>query len=201
MNKIQKIAKKITAGGGAGIDFQITDADGKIVLEAEGTPNNYIIDVISNNFEAKKFDADGYMDGMQNVNAKKVFDNFDVSKIIEDAKEMINDLVNQNKDDEDFIFDLENGIRFDLTFRESEHSVLFGGYIRGDLNKGSIVPFKVDFDIDSDALWLHEGITNEIYGVLSQEGEYWYEDVFKYCGDDEEDYDIHFQDCKDNYGI
>jgi hypothetical protein len=101
--KASKIAKKITAGGGAGIVFEANDVDSNLSIIAKGTFDSCTFET-KGELTIKSFDAHGYDDGMSNVDGTIVFSKIDTDNVFEQAIECIKeDIFDHYSDDEEFI--------------------------------------------------------------------------------------------------
>lgn len=193
------------AGGGAGINFLIKDTDNNLIITVKGSPENYTFEV-KGGIKINSFNAEGYDDGMDNVDGNKIFSNINVENVIENAKNIINELIehflNNQAYMENFIDDLENGIDFQI-FPEhtSSYTTIFAGWVRGKLKEGDVIEFNDWFELSSDWIYDNNEFQATIYASLSKEGEYWYEDVFEYLPEDEDDWEIHYNDIRENYGV
>lgn len=201
--RIAKIARKIVAGGGAGIDFTIQDDDGKISCVIQGTPEKWEIIKKESTFKITRFNAEGYQDGMNNVNGERVFKEVDVDNVFEDAKESIDEIISYYSDDEDFLEDLANGIKINFDAVDANSSMLFAGWVRGKLTEDSEIEFNETFEVWSQD-WSFQNLTfdSSVIATLSKTGENWYEDVFEWMPDDNDDefaWEIHHEDLDMNY--
>ncbi|MBR4316382.1 MAG: hypothetical protein IKP65_05400 [Alphaproteobacteria bacterium] len=84
--------KNKIAGGGSGINFSIKDMDCDLIITVRGNPDNYYFET-NGGIKINVFNADGYDDGMDNVNGNKIFNKINVENIIENAKIIIDKLI------------------------------------------------------------------------------------------------------------
>ena len=198
---VSKIAKKIIAGGGAGIDFRISDTDGNISCVIQGTPENWRIIEKENTFEIVKFDALGYDDGMSDVSGTKVFKSIYVDNIFDDAKDYIENTVEYYSDNEQFLDDLQEGIKIKFNAVDNNSSITFAGWLRGTLKQNSDIEFNEDFEMYSDK-WLmdNEVFNSSVIATLSKTGEEWWKDVFEWHPEDEYDDIYHQEELTELYG-
>lgn len=185
--KLLALAKSLVAGGGAGIKMQATDVEGELLYT--GTVKNGKFKLNERPKEIKKlfierFDAEGYMDGMDRVNGKKVFQKCYLNRKNKDALEdMINNMIEKTVADyEDG--DIEISVYFSTT---TASEVLFGGWSRRTLKAGDEIEFPVLVEISTDDGEYDETDDIKMSGLLSQNGAYWYRDVFE--SDDTAPYD------------
>ena len=213
MDKIEKIARRITAGGGAGITFVITETSGEEIYKLTAKyENGDFTDVKVEKQTSEeplaidKFNANGYMDGMNDVSGKKVFSSVELDgtavhdyciECLDYIKEYFEGERLQNA-----VNIITNGAVFHCQIADgkSTENTMGGGYIRTKMTEGSVVEFKNDVRVYFDNF---NEIDGDIYDVtiratLNETGGYWYEDVFTTFGD--EDYDQIQEDCKENYG-
>lgn len=198
-NLINKIAKKITAGGGAGINFSINEMSGSVFFTIKGTPEKYSMVNQSNDLFIHSFNARGYDDGMDNVDGKIIFRSIDLDDLYANCLNIIEKQVEDNKDDTEFVQNLAEGIQNEVNFIRSDDTMIYGGYVRGTLKQGDVINFNVGFQLTND--WDTEEFDTNIAAQISQEGEYWYQDVFQYVYENDQDIDIHYRDNEINYGV
>lgn len=205
-SRLIKMAKRLLAGGGAGIRFKINEFSGfikpfRISGNADKWNESSLPDIMKS-MVIDSFDAIGYQDGMENVSGEVVF-----SKVEADRNEIydaIMGMISDNISDETFAEALKKGeVNVEINPEKSSESIMFGGYARGSLKKGDVIDFKHQFEVVLD--WNHYFDTQSfdftIYGTLSEKGEYWYEDVFEYIPKDDEDYESHWNDVRYEYGL
>lgn len=198
---VSKIARKIIAGGGAGIDFRIFDTDGSISCVIQGTPENWRIIGKENTFEIIKFDALGYNDGMSDVSGAKVFKSIYVDNVFADAKDYIENTVEYFSDNEQFVDDLREGIKIKFDAVDNNSSIAFAGWVRGVLKQGSHIEFNEDFEMYSDKWFMNDEVFNSsVIATLSKTGEEWYQDVFEWYPEDEYDNIYHQEELNSLYG-
>lgn len=199
---VEKIAKKICAGGGAGINFFINDTEGKINCIIKGTPGNWNIIKKESSFKITSFNAEGYDDGMKDVDGEKIFKQIFVDNIFDDAKEYIDEIIEYFSDDEQFLEELQNGLKLNFDAVDFNNSIVFGGWVRSKLVQGSEIQFNQTFEIWSDN-WSFDGLIfdSSIIATISKIGESWYQDVFEWYPqeddiDDDFLYEIHNEDLE-----
>ena len=181
--QLVKIAKSLVSGGGAGIVFTINGIeDGDIVAIRKG--NKYKIK-IKKMPQVDKFDAEGYMDGQQNVDGR-------LMKIVDldfNEKEVTDSLVDNlesNYDSPDY-WPNEVEISISDVDMKMTHS---GGYIRSTMKKGDTLVFedrKCRATIVSDWSIRNEDVQIGMTVEVTQKMEYWYQDVFEAEYDEEDD--------------
>lgn len=187
--ELLKVARMLKAGGGAGIEFKITDlgmpfpnkckaiVKGGKVVKMTSLKKPVIL----------KFDAQGYADGMFDVKGSllKVTE-FDYDEAY--IKNKIENIVATAGED-DAVVDVE------LDYCEVKPTMIFGGYIRGKVEKGFLFDFDADMSVNlyikygsgdfDDSESLQPECT--LFARATQEMEYFYQDVFgHYYPSDEE---------------
>lgn len=212
-DRARRIARRIVAGGGAGIEFKVKQISAELKYFAQGVPGCWMLKPAATNSVAIDcFNAEGYMDGMDNVDGRKVFSEVSVSQ------DEIYNAINENishmaEDDEEFVRQLYDGFNVDISLSGSTSgNVLFGGFVRASLKQGDTVDFTCNAGIymDVDAQQWDTDYELTVTGTLSQDGQRWYQDVFEWaCPDTDEDgepvepeieSEIHWQNCEFDYG-
>jgi predicted RNA-binding protein with TRAM domain len=210
-----KPKKSLKEGGGAGINFKIKSKDIEVPskvypeVELELVDGKYKItkknDLDKNAVDVTidEFSALGYQDGMTNVRGDilKAWLQFEDEEFIRIVEENLSDKPKYVRITLDEIED-----DFDET--------LWAGYVRGKLTKGMTLD-----DEDIGTYWNIESkntpeedyqteITSEyIQSVMTieftEDAVYWYQDVFlnRPDSDNEEDYEIHNEDLRTNWGV
>ncbi len=213
MDKTEKIARQITAGAGGGITFVITETSGEEIYKLTAKyENGDFTDVKVEKQTSEeplaidKFNANGYMDGMNDVSGKKVFSSveLDYTAVHDYCIECL-DYIKEYLEGERLqsaVSIIANGAVFhcQITDGKSTENTMGGGYTRKAMTEGSVVEFKNDVSVYFDDF---NEIDGDIYDVtiratLNETGGYWYADVFTTFGDD--DYDQIQEDCRENYG-
>lgn len=203
------MSKKRYAGGGAGIKFEVKDVDMDMELVVSGTIKNIKARTKRIGGEIVSFDATGYYDGMRNVSGKKVFSKIIFDYIVEDAVKVIKEEIDyytdkgRNEERVDELNDaLKRGVECDVYFAEGRGRVIFAGFTRGKLKQGNHVEFDANMELHTD--YFSSRFDSSIGAILSKTGEEWYQDVFEYTPNDEDDdYDSLFyhDDLKMLYGV
>lgn len=192
-----RIARRITAGGGAGIDFSIEEFGEKHQITYRVVPNgnDFSLDEIEGEIQVEKFSAEGYYDGDSNVEASYVFSGFRLSD--KEVKECVGEIVEYYQDKDWFVEEVKRGDICAYVYAMNDRpmsSVYSAGWIRGILEAGDEVEFRNNFEI---GLYNESGniridsmeAVMSIYGTVSEDGEMWYHDVFIDPPDDEEEED------------
>lgn len=191
MNRIQRIARKITAGGGAGIDFRIVSTDGFATYEVTadldelGKLNALEVVPVSNNITIEQFIAEGYMDGGEYA-GNWLFDNV----VIDEFEQFVSDTLNEchewfeDKESWDALRqELKDGVKVTVTIADghSYSKVMGGGYVRSKLGQGDVVEFSnlvgASF-AGTQAQKLTGDFDTTVKATLTAEGENWYNTVF-----------------------
>jgi hypothetical protein len=173
-------------GGGAGIRFKIGDF-------AESTVEAQVSELASlpPPPAIAWFDAEGYMDGMDKVDGRlltPVAVEVDVSEMTD---------VEEGTERGCVVY-----LYFNTNYSKFEE-MIFGGWVRGEVTEGMQISFTGDIEYE-----LHcEGQTVGTYSApatityaLTEEGVYWYEDVFGSPDVPEDEWDYWNEDLRANYG-
>ena len=109
MDSIEKIARRIVAGGGAGIDFRIQSFgdNHQITYQLNPSGDGFSIEEIEGSIDVDTFSAEGYYDGDMDVSAKEMFSEFSLNE--NEVKECIGEFFDFYKDKDWFIDALNEG--------------------------------------------------------------------------------------------
>lgn len=214
--------KTINEGGGAGIEFKMEDVRVNINFELiNGEVENCKVDYTL----PDSFDALGYDDGMGNVstndmfnwninaeelckkiaNTKLTFYDWELGSDLDFEKEGAT-LVDFSKQNSDTYFPVE------INFSGEISSMLFGGWLRGKIEEGDTIfnsgdmnkdDVGLDFIIDNESLYLrdYDVVINHFPAITATKRlETFYKDVFKFVGEEDDDYEDHNLYLRDEYG-
>lgn len=177
--ELMKLAKNLTAGRGAGVEFTAKDVDGNLEYTAIFKRGKIIFKSnprIVKRLSVNVFDAMGYDDGMTKVDGKKVFSKFYIDddmvkdKIIDFIENAIG--LEELKEDEKLLID----VYFSRPTGSASNIVSS----RGSFKAGDEITFPVEISIGcGDRFGMTEEYEIDMFAVFSLDGEYWWEDVFE----------------------
>ena len=185
--KARRVARRVVAGGGAGISFKIREMAGELKYVAQGVPGCWSLTRKDGGLAIKSFDALGYNDGMGFVDGRKVFS--DVRVDDDQLYGMVDEKIREMAYDEDFLDDLYDGFEVMVRFEDNcGKATIFGGYSRGKLSKGDVISFSCDALVDMESPGEELDCELGVLATVSEKGQYWYEDVFEWtCPDTDAD--------------
>lgn len=193
--KKDKDARRVRGGGGSGISFKL---NGGNPSSYEGTltrtDSGFTVSLKDNTYLVDSFDAEGYQDGMDNVDGRLL--NATISVDIDDKYAAPYLIENYDMEVGDSV-----GIEIDPYEMPPVHVISpgFGGRRSAenvDINWEGGAGYLY---VDGDSRKVDMGYT--IYATLTEEGQYWYQDTFEWMPEDEEDDgEFHFMEVRDNYG-
>lgn len=206
--RIKRIARNLVAGGGAGIEFLIKKSIGSVDYrvtadydERNGKFVNIKVDRTGSNLAITSFSAEGYYDGMSNVDGRRVFSSVEIDDgAVKDAvAEDLGYAADEMEDDDDLIQRLKDGIKCSCEIKEGPEAgtsvCIFAGWTRGTLKEGDTIEFINDLELHYDGglygYWNTTDINEvTVTATLSENGEYWYKDVFENDEPEEDEADL-----------
>lgn len=168
-------------GGGAGIGFDFTLGCG----EARFTKKRGLFIPVGERPKVEKFDALGYMDGMRDVDGSMLaVTEFSFERLDPADADWWAGRARWNE-------------RLGYNFQGDIKDMVFAGYIRGKWS--DTMPFDIAAEVNVEGFGLY-ACTVSIDIADRERYQHWYEDVFEFIGENQEEAENMEEDVRQNYG-